>query len=273
MAVDAVRYRSRRRRDPERERAEKAKKEKILLGVCGVVLLALLAFEGPKTLNKLHHSAPPATTTVEASGGATGTTTTPAKVTAASTAALSRMPAKDPFAQQLSTSGGAAAPASTPASGPSVRASHFVAKDPFAQQLMAQTPVAPAVPPGAAGSPATSTPTTPSTPATPAKPSTPSKPGHTATAPPVSLSGNYIVILASIPVHDGRDAAVRTQSAARSHGIGNVGIVNSSSYPTLRRGFYAVYSGPYKTLNQLQAAVEHARGAGYTSAYTRRLAR
>jgi hypothetical protein len=79
-------------------------------------------------------------------------------------------------------------------------------------------------------------------------------------------------MVASIPISDGRDVARATAATARSQGVPSVKIVDSSRYPTLRTGFYAVYSGPYPTLADLLPALEQVRGKGYPSAYTRRLA-
>jgi hypothetical protein len=119
-----------------------------------------------------------------------------------------------------------------------VRSSHFVVKDPFVQQISA----------GAAAGPGTS-----------AKSS-------------AITGGGYIVMLASVYVGRGHHAADREAAKARAHGVPNVGIVLSDQYPTLRTGFYAVYSGPYPTLGKALTMLEAIRGHGYVSAYTRRLA-
>jgi hypothetical protein len=211
MAVDTIGYRRGRGGDAER-RAAKEKREKIVLAVCGVILLALLALEGPKILKRVHGTqaapAPAATATTASPSSAQ-----PAAAHAAATsAALKRLAPKDPFVQQLSASSSTAA---TPGSstGP-------VASDS-----------------GASGK-----------------------------------SGNYIVVLASIPLSYGRHAAAQAASAARRLGIANGSIVDSSGHPTLRTGFYAVYAGPYPSLGELQPVLEQIRGQGYPSAYTRRLA-
>src|SRR5262249_51483728 len=96
--------------------------------------------------------------------------------------------------------------------------------------------------------------------------------GDKSTPPAAGAAGKYIVVLASIPVASGHGAASQAAGAARSHGVGSVKIVDSSKYPTLRTGFFAVYSGPYPTLKELQPALETIRGQGYPSAYTRQLA-
>jgi hypothetical protein len=245
MAVDVVRVRSRGSKK-DRERAAKAKRQKILLAVCGVVLVALLALQGPKTLKQLRGGSTPAATTTsaptEAAAGATGGTATTQP--AAKAADLSKFPVKDPFIQQLGDGSGGGVPVAIAATAPAVRAANFVTKDPFVQQLTLTPPT-----------------TTPA-------PADGGKPAATKAG-----SGRYIVMLASVPVTDGRGAAAGAASAARKHGVGKVSIVNSAQYPTLRTGFYAVYSGPYGTLEELLPALEKIRGQGYPSAYTRRLAR
>ena len=250
MAVDVVKVRSRDKR--ALAKAEKAKREKIALAVCGVILLALVAFEGPKTLKKLHHSSTASTAAAPAApAGAGATSVGTGSAAAPSAPTLSRikkLAAKDPFVAQLGASTGAPAQTSSVAP-PFVRASHFVAKDPFVQQLTLEQP-------------ATST-------VTPVAPAAKGSQQQDAGAG----NGHYIIVLASVPLADGKPSADEAAAAARKAGVADVRIVNSSSYPTLRTGFFAVYSGPYPTLGALLPALQKARGQGYPSAYTRRLAR
>ncbi len=261
MAVEVVGYRKRKRKD-EAKRAAKAKKEKILLAVCGVLLLGILAFEGPKTLKKLHGgSAAPVPATVAPSSSAAPDAGSPAAGSTAkadSLAATKHLASKDPFVAQLGTEAAASSQV-TPVAGPAVRESHFVQKDPFIQQLTFAAP-----------------PTASSTTPAPTPGSSPPPTGKPASGKPAggkaASGGNYIVMVASIPISDGRGAAGAEAAKARSQGIASVKIVDSSRYPTLRTGFYAVYSGPYPTLAELQPALEQVRGKGYPSAYTRRLA-
>jgi hypothetical protein len=104
----------------------KAKKQKIIAGVLGALLVGVLAFQGPRTLKMLHQSSasasPAATTTAATATGATGATGALAATAAAgSTAggdgvndpgvlpapqsgqllAFSRFRSKDPFTQQI----------------------------------------------------------------------------------------------------------------------------------------------------------------------------
>jgi hypothetical protein len=255
MSVEVAGYRSRKRSN-EARRAAKAKKEKILLAVCGVVFLGLLALQGPKMLKKLHGSGAVAPSAVAPSTSATPDAAAAASASTAKTTdlqATKHFPSKDPFIAQLDT-GAAAAPVLPAATAPPVRASHFVKKDPFIQQVsFADASAAPSPSPS---------PTPPRGKQDGGKPA-----GHRSAS-----GGNYIVMVASILVSEGRGAARAAAATARSHGVPSVKIVESSRYPTLRTGFYAVYSGPYPTLGDLLPALEQVRGDGYASAYTRRLA-
>jgi hypothetical protein len=105
--------------------AAKAKRQKIIAAVGGVILLALLAYQGPKTLKLLHQSnasassSTPAATT-PAVAPAAGGVTSGATGTAAATSA-----------DGLTDPGSAV----SPASGQLLAFSRFHSKDPFAQQL------------------------------------------------------------------------------------------------------------------------------------------
>jgi eukaryotic-like serine/threonine-protein kinase len=253
MAVDVVGTRSRRKRASD-QAARKAKREKVLLGVFGVILLLLVGIEGPKTLKKLHGS--PATTApapapaVVSGGGASGAAAVSAHA-AAKLSAVKALPAKDPFIQQLGAGASVLPAAPAPPTPPAVR-SHFVVKDPFVQQL-------------------TLTPTA-TTPAATSSSSPNTSGGNGSPAPAAGKGANYIVVLASVPLSQGRADALHEAAAARAQGVAKVKIVDSSDYPTLRTGYYAVYSGPYPTLDVLQPALEQIRGQGYPGSYSRRLA-
>ena len=51
----------------------------------------------------------------------------------------------------------------------------------------------------------------------------------------------------------------------------NVGVLKSSSYATLRSGFYVVYAGPFASLKDTLAALGQARSQGFVTSYSRRL--
>jgi hypothetical protein len=241
MATDAVRYRRGAREASAR--AQKERREKIGLVVGCVLLLAIGAFEGPKTLKRLHGSSAasaPAPAIVPGSPAAAVPAAPPKPV---SLKPLARFASKDPFVPQLVS----AAPSKpTPVlanNPPAVRASHWVQKDPFVQQLSIDS-------------------------AGPVSGGTSSSGSKSA---PVAGSGAYIVVVASVPFTAGGSDAKHEAAVARAHGVPSVKVVNSSNYPTLREGYYAVYSGPYSTLAKALDALAHIRGLGYVSAYTRRL--
>jgi hypothetical protein len=244
MATDAIRAQT---RSKAAGRAAKERRQKIALIVGLVILGGLVAFEGPKTLKSLQgsDSNSSARTAAPSAGTVPGapTTSAPAAPRTVDLSSLRGYAVKNPFKPQLGTSTGAAASALR-AVAPAVRSTHFVAKDPFVPQLSATTAVAPA-----------------------------STPGTAPTAAPAATRGGYIVMLASIYTGRGRAKAAKAAAKARARHVPNVRIALSSDYPTLRTGFYAVYSGPYTTLGRALAMLQTIRGHGYVSAYTRRLAR
>jgi len=107
----------------------KAKKQKIIAGVLGALLVGVLAFQGPRTLKMLHQSSasasPAATTTAATATGATGATGALAATAVGSTSASG------------STGDGVNDPSVLPApqSGQLLAFSRFRSKDPFTQQI------------------------------------------------------------------------------------------------------------------------------------------
>jgi hypothetical protein len=81
----------------------------------------------------------------------------------------------------------------------------------------------------------------------------------------------YVVILASIPVHRGRDAATRAAVAARNAGLKDVAVLQSSQYSGLEPGFFKVYSGTYQTKAELRNELDRAVRVGYVNAYSTHL--
>jgi hypothetical protein len=240
MATDAVRYRRGAREASAR--AQKERREKIGLVVGCVLLLAIGAFEGPKTLKRLRGSSAssaPAPAIVPGSPAAVVPAAPPKPV---SLKPLARFAAKDPFVPQVVSAPTKPTPvlANNP---PAVRTSHWVEKDPFVQQLSIDS----------------------------AGPVSGGSSSSGSKSAPVAGSGAYIVVVASVPFGAGGSDAKHEAAVARGHGVPSVKVVNSSNYPTLREGYYAVYSGPYSTLAKALDALGHIRGLGYVSAYTRRL--
>jgi hypothetical protein len=105
--------------------AAKAKRQKIIAAVGGVILLALLAYQGPKTLKLLHQSS------------ASASSSTPASTVAAPAAPAAPVGGATTGTAAATSSDGLTDPgtAVSPASGQLLAFSRFHSKDPFAQQL------------------------------------------------------------------------------------------------------------------------------------------
>ena len=104
----------------------------------------------------------------------------------------------------------------------------------------------------------------------------PTAPGNKKTPPtpagtwPTGTSG-YTDVLASISVSAGRAVAESRARAARIAGLPRVGILISSRYPSLRSGYYVVFSGVYPTATQAAAALSQVHPRGFSDAYEARV--
>lgn len=101
----------------------------------------------------------------------------------------------------------------------------------------------------------------------------------TTPAPPASpglvawpASGTaFTDVLASIPLASGRATAVDRAHAAKAAGLPRPGVLVSAQYPSLRAGFYVVFSGVYRTPGAALAALGSARAHGFPDAYVARV--
>jgi hypothetical protein len=241
MASDAIRRRA--GVQAAATRAARVRREKLLLGAGILALAGLLALEGPKTLNSLEgkSSAPSSAMSTNTTGSPTAKAPAPTSLKA-----LSKLQAKDPFAQQLAGSG-TQSPGATSLTPPAVRDSHFVQKDPFVQQVGA-----PAVSSVAVVTPVAA-------------------PKVAPVRPLSSVGSGIIVIVASVPVGRGQAVAEKAATQAQAKGVKAVHVALSSAYKTLRTGYFAVYTGPYSTLAAAVKELASVRRLGFVSAYTRRL--
>jgi hypothetical protein len=82
----------------------------------------------------------------------------------------------------------------------------------------------------------------------------------------------FTVVLASVPAGS-RAAALQKARQARSAGIDQVGVLDSSRYPSLHSGYLVVFSGVHPTLGAAQAAAAAAHDRGYGDAYAAQVAR
>ncbi len=93
--------------------------------------------------------------------------------------------------------------------------------------------------------------------------------GGTASGWPADQSG-YAVILASKDAASFTEAdaqAIADQAAAA--GVPMVGVLDSSLFPSLNPGYWAVFSGPYTTKDEAALAATTIQGQGYPDAYAR----
>jgi hypothetical protein len=276
MATEAVR---RRARAEAAGRVARQRRERVLLGTGILLLVGLLAVEGPKTLSKLHASSPAPLPTATATSMPSSSGSTAAASASAALKTVSRYRSKDPFEPQIAAiSGGSPTVAVLASKPPKVRSAHFVKKDPFAGQVGVSTGTPPppvtATPPVVTGPAPLKHESTQAKSARVAKGSTPAAkaPATSGPGPQVTPSvTGFVVVVASVPVAQGILAAKRAALTARTRGVARANILFSSRYPALRSGFYAVYSGPYRTSAAALKALGLVRSSGYQAAYTRLL--
>jgi hypothetical protein len=107
---------------------------------------------------------------------------------------------------------------------------------------------------------------------------TPLRPAPSAVQPSAKLRSwparrnGYTVVLSVVPGTAGLDAARTRALAAVAAGLPEVGVLPSSRYSSLHPGYWVVFSGVYRTLDEaltaLPRAARHARSA-YTQQITR----
>ena len=85
---------------------------------------------------------------------------------------------------------------------------------------------------------------------------------------PMSKDG-FTVVLKSVPTSNGRSQAEAAADKARTNGLSQVGILNSSDFSSLNPGYYVTFSGIYDSVSQANAALPNARSKGFPTAYVR----
>jgi hypothetical protein len=91
--------------------------------------------------------------------------------------------------------------------------------------------------------------------------------GSNVTWPP-SKDG-FTVVLKSVPTSNGRSQAEAAANKARTNGLSQVGILNSSDFSSMNPGYYVTFTGIYDTESQANAALPNARSRGFPTAYVR----
>jgi hypothetical protein len=226
----------------------------------------LLAVQVPRTLRMLSPAepavvTPPAEVAVPVPVEAVPAPSAAPEVTAQIDRIQRLYTAKDPFARKA---------ISGPAQNAGVRAAPAGALDPFVRRVAggASEPVQVVEVSGVRD------PFTPRAAEAPAPaPAPPPPPAVKEPLPVTAPARGYTIILASVPVANGRAAAQQVAAAARARGVAKVGVVRSSDYSTLRPGYFAVHSQLFETRAEAQRAVGQARAQGYPKAYVRPLGR
>jgi hypothetical protein len=117
----------------------------------------------------------------------------------------------------------------------------------------------------------------------PNAPGTATGPGATPTTPaqqnpnalttwPAGKSG-YTVVLESLPVSNGKAAALARARQAKAKGVEDVGVLTSAQYSSLHAGYYVVFAGIYGNAAQAAAAVSNAHTHGFPDAFQRQVTR
>jgi hypothetical protein len=99
--------------------------------------------------------------------------------------------------------------------------------------------------------------------------------GTTTTSATVTWPANkngYSIFLKSVPTSEGRAKADEAAQRARSNGLTQVGVLNSTNYSSLVPGYWVTFTGIYDTEQQADSALPNARSRGFPTAYTRRVA-
>ena len=82
----------------------------------------------------------------------------------------------------------------------------------------------------------------------------------------------WAVILASKSQSEFQETdAQAIADQAATAGVQMTGVLDSSLFPTLNPGYWAVFSGPYATKDEAQAAATTIQGQGYPDAYARQV--
>ena len=75
----------------------------------------------------------------------------------------------------------------------------------------------------------------------------------------------WTIAIAALPQTSGRAAAVSRARRARSKGLPQVGVLDSSRYASLHPGYWIVFSGVYSSEAEATSALEDARRASRTA--------
>lgn len=86
---------------------------------------------------------------------------------------------------------------------------------------------------------------------------------------PAGLSAWAVIIASKDQTQFGEADARAIADQAAAAGVLQTGVLDSSAYPSLNPGYWAVYSGPYTTKEEAEQAAAGIRTQGYPEAYAR----
>lgn len=89
---------------------------------------------------------------------------------------------------------------------------------------------------------------------------------------PAGQTGFAVIIASKDQAQFTEDDARAIADDASAAGVSSVGVLDSSQFPSLNPGYWAVYSGPYMTKAEATSAAATIRGQGYPEAYAREVA-
>ena len=89
---------------------------------------------------------------------------------------------------------------------------------------------------------------------------------------PWPATNGYTIVLATLPLSVGAHGARAKALSALRAGLRQVGVLVSSSYPSLQPGYYVVFSGVYTSLEEAQSDLDTAKSS-FPGAYARPIAR
>lgn len=112
-------------------------------------------------------------------------------------------------------------------------------------------------------------------------PTTAAEPPTTAAQPPPPPPGpiewpvgrdGWTIVLSSVPLAAGRPAALAKAREALAAGLEDVGVLDSTRYPSLTPGYFVVFAGVHRSQDSAERALARATGV-YPAAYVRPVTR
>ncbi len=82
----------------------------------------------------------------------------------------------------------------------------------------------------------------------------------------------YTIVLASLPISNGKALARQKALEALHSGLEDVGVLDSSDFSSLHPGYFVIFSGVYESQSEALKHLSAAQRAGFNSPYPKRVA-